>query len=120
MNLKHILLFCWFLLVSFCPVFAADANPSLPVDVASSDKIQNPREQYLSFFEEVYEVMNENYYFDVKRTDFERFIKTFDEEIYSNLLSEGKSNDYVRWRSAAYLVDFIKQPDDIFSKFWPP
>ncbi|MBF0593827.1 MAG: hypothetical protein HQL22_02535 [Candidatus Omnitrophica bacterium] len=64
--------------------------------------------------------MDENYYFDLHRSDFERFIKSFDAKIFPGLLLEGKSRDYVRWRSAAYLVDFLKQPDDLFSKFWPP
>jgi len=76
--------------------------------------------QYLDYFEEVYKLMQENYYFEVRRADFERFLKVFDEKIYPSILLERKSNDYVRWRSAAYLVDMLKQPDDLFSRYWPP
>jgi carboxyl-terminal processing protease len=64
--------------------------------------------------------MNEHYYFDLRRSDYERFLKAFEEKIYPSLILEQKSNDYVRWRSAAYLVDFLKQPDDIFSRYLPP
>ncbi len=78
------------------------------------------REACLSYFEEVYKVMAENYYFEVHRSDFDRFLKIFDEKIYPGILLEGKSSDYVRWRSAAYLVDALKQPDDMFSRYWPP
>lgn len=75
---------------------------------------------YLKYFEEVYKVMDDHYFFELKRSDFKRFLKAFDEKIYPGLLLEKKSNDYVRWRSSAYLVDFLKQPDDIFSRFLPP
>jgi carboxyl-terminal processing protease len=74
----------------------------------------------LPYFEEVYKVMQENYYFDVKRSDFERFLNVFKTTIYPSILLENKSSDYVRWRSAAYLVDMLKQPDDVFSRYWPP
>lgn len=112
--------FVVFVCILSCPVFAAGPEMGSPVKTVSPLKPKNPRDQYLAYFEEVYKVIDDNYYFDVKRSDFDRFIKTFDEKIYKNLLLEGKSNDYVRWRSAAYLVDFMKQPDDKFSKFWPP
>ncbi len=98
--------------------FAADAPvniPSVPATVAAS-----PRDQYLAYFEEVYKLMKDNYYFDVRRSDLDRFIGIFDEKIYPNILREGKSTDYVRWRSAAYLVDALKQPDDLFTRFLPP
>ncbi|MBF0486088.1 MAG: hypothetical protein HQL16_06210 [Candidatus Omnitrophica bacterium] len=81
---------------------------------------QSAHEQYLKYFEEVYKVMGDHYYFDLKRSDFDRFLKAFDDKIYPSILLEKKSNDYIRWRSSAYLVDFLKQPDDIFSRFLPP
>ncbi|MBF0123139.1 MAG: hypothetical protein HQL21_07020 [Candidatus Omnitrophica bacterium] len=120
MKLLYSFLLILFVILFSCPVFAAGANVSTSNKTATSAKPKNLRDQYLAYFEEVYKIMEENYYFDIKRADFDRFIKTFDEKIYKNLLLEGKSNDYVRWRSAAYLVDFMKQPDDKFSKFWPP
>lgn len=75
---------------------------------------------YLKYFEEVYRVMDEHYFFELRPSDFDRFLEAFDKKIYPSLILEKKSNDYVRWRSAAYLVDFLKQPDDIFSRFLPP
>ena len=78
------------------------------------------RDGYVAYFEELYNKMDANYYFDLQRSDFVRFMKAFDTKIYPSLLLEKKSSDYVRWRSAAYLVDFLKQPDDQFSRFLPP
>jgi C-terminal peptidase prc len=78
------------------------------------------RDTCLAYFEEIYAKMQEHYYFDLNRADFDRFMQAFDSRIYPSILLERKSNDYVRWRSAAYLVDFLKQPDDLFTRFWPP
>ncbi len=75
---------------------------------------------YLDYFEQVYQVMSDNYYIDLDRADYDRFIETFNSKIYQQLQSEGKSSDYVRWRSAAFLIDFLKEDDDIFSAFYPP
>jgi carboxyl-terminal processing protease len=96
-------------------VFPAHAANPVPVPPVTS-----AHEQYLDYFEEVYKLMQDNYYFEVRRSDFERFLQVFDEKIYPSILLEKKSNDYVRWRSAAYLVDMLKQPDDLFSRYWPP
>ncbi|MBF0619918.1 MAG: hypothetical protein HQL19_07110 [Candidatus Omnitrophica bacterium] len=113
-----------FLLLLLLPsaVFAASEPVSAPLPAAAltATKSFNAHAEYLKYFEEVYAQMDSHYYTDVKRSDYDRFIKAFDEKIYPSLLLEGKSNDYVRWRSAAYLVDFLKQPDDIFSRFLPP
>ncbi|MCB9772020.1 MAG: hypothetical protein H6754_05670 [Candidatus Omnitrophica bacterium] len=75
---------------------------------------------YLDFFEKVYETMDKNYYYPLNRLAFERFVAVFDKKIYSKLKSSGKSPDYIKWRSAAYLVDALKSPEDIFSAFMPP
>ena len=95
-----------------CTVHAADP--------AAASSVTSAHSQYLSYFEEVYKVMQDNYYFEVRRSDFERFLQVFDEKIYPSILLEHKSNDYVRWRSTAYLVEMLKQPDDLFSRYWPP
>ena len=101
-----------FTLAFFCPAFAGD--PAL-TGASSSAHVK-----YLTYFEEVFKLMQDHYYFDVRRDDFDRFLKVFDEKIYPSIMLEGKSNDYVRWRSSAYLVDALKQPDDIFSRYLPP
>jgi C-terminal peptidase prc len=87
---------------------------------AAIPPVTSAHNQYLTYFEEVYKVMQDNYYFEVRRSDFDRFLKVFDEKIYPSILLEKKSDDYTRWRSAAYLVDMLKQPDDLFSRYWPP
>jgi C-terminal peptidase prc len=111
-------LFCC--IYPFSLAFAGAPAPATVAKKGEETKSKSSHDEYLAYFEEVYKVMDANYYFDIHRADFDRFLKVFEEKIYKNLLLEGKSNDYVRWRSTAYLVDFLKQPDDIFSRFLPP
>lgn len=76
--------------------------------------------QYTAYFKQVYKSMQENYYESVRQEDFDRFMEAFDTKIYNQLKNEKKSNDYVRWRSAAFLVDFLKSKEDVFSALYPP
>lgn len=75
---------------------------------------------YIDFFEEVYATMVKNYYKPVSREDFNRFIDKFNQKIYKQLTGTGKSIDFIRWRSAAFLIDHLKASEDIFSAFYPP
>lgn len=77
-------------------------------------------QEYTAYFEQVYKVMRENYYETVNRQDFDRFMTAFNTKIFTQLKNEKKSSDYVRWRSAAFLVDFLKSKEDIFSALYPP
>lgn len=77
-------------------------------------------QEYVDFFEKVYDTMDKNYYYPLNRKRFLLFVQNFDKKIYSQLKNEGKSVDYIRWRSAAYLVDALKSEDDVFSAFMPP
>jgi C-terminal processing protease CtpA/Prc len=113
----------FFVLLCFHPFSLALAQAPASTSLQKTSEPQKPKsthDEYLAYFEEVYKTMDANYYFDIQRSDFDRFLKVFEDKIYKNLLLEGKSSDYVRWRSAAYLVDYLKQPDDIFSRFLPP
>ena len=85
-----------------------------------SDLTDIAYQEYIEFFEEIYQSMQANYYRNIDRSGFDRFIKQFNTKIYTQLIDEGKSNSYIRWRSAAFLVDFLKDPEDIFSAFYPP
>lgn len=96
---------------------SSEANEFFNEAVYTEDPVY---QTYIDQFEEVFKVMSENYYVDIKREDYDRFIETFNSKIYKELKAEGKSHDFVRWRSAAYLIDFLKQEDDIFSAFYPP
>lgn len=77
-------------------------------------------QQYLDFFEEVYQTMERNYYYSVQREDFNRFLKKFDRDIYGRLTNKKEKINYITWRSAAFLVDYLKDPEDTFSAFIPP
>jgi len=90
---------------------------------STSPKSESPQSvyaQYLSLFDDVYQTMEKNYYFPVNREDFNRFIKKFDHEIYSKLANKKEKVNYIAWRSAALLVDYLKYPEDTFSAFIPP
>jgi len=102
------------LLMGFCvshQSFAASPMPS------NSDK---DYQQYTDFFEKVYKTFEDNYYLVPDRKIYDHFLKKFNSEIYAQLKSEGKSSDYVRWRSAWYLVDALRSKDDRFTQFYPP
>ncbi|MFH1360054.1 MAG: S41 family peptidase [Candidatus Omnitrophota bacterium] len=87
---------------------------------AIEDRTQAVYDEYVAFFNEVYKVVDENYFFPVSRENFDNFIQWFNKEIYNNLNSKGKSSNYIKWRSAAYMIDYLKNPDDRFSAFFPP
>lgn len=77
-------------------------------------------QQYTQFFEKVYQTFQDNYYLVPDRKIYEGFLRKFKTRIYAQLRGEGKSNDYVRWRSAWFLVDALRSKDDRFSQFYPP
>ncbi|MDD3375621.1 MAG: S41 family peptidase [Candidatus Omnitrophica bacterium] len=92
---------------------------------AETLSIQNPEEQktyqnYLDFFEEIYQKMEESYYYPVKRENFDRFIDKFNTEIYGKLDKKQLFDEFVSMRSGALLVDFLKTQEDIFSALYPP
>ncbi|OGX24817.1 MAG: hypothetical protein A3D10_07090 [Omnitrophica WOR_2 bacterium RIFCSPHIGHO2_02_FULL_48_11] len=89
---------------------AEETTPSKPLS----------HQDYLDYFEKVYETMEKNYYLPVLRDRYNSFIKRFDAKIFSELNDAGKSNNYIKWRSAAFLVDELKSSDDIFSALYPP
>lgn len=106
--------------LTLCVVFIAALIFIFTHSLVFAKSVDKEYQHYINFFEEVYETVDNNYFAPVSRSDFDRFIEQFNEKIYSQLKSEGKSIDYVRWRSAAYLVDYLIRPDDPFSQFYPP
>jgi len=96
---------------------AANTQPQeKPKDTAAPNTYQ----EYIDFFEKVYKTVENDYYFPVKREAFDRFLVQFNTKIYGQLKGEDKTSDYIRWRSAALLVDALKDPEDSFSAFMPP
>ncbi len=89
----------------------------LPVE---PQNVRSDHKEYVDFFEEVYETITKNYYLPIPREEYEKFLKKFDEKIYSKLNAEGKSIDYIRWRGAAFMVEQLKTKEDVFSAFFPP
>lgn len=111
-------LFCS--LICFSPnTYAQDSmdHEGVSSQAVSADDLYK---EYLAFFREVFDIMRDNYYVDIDEDDYQRFLKAFDQKIYSQVSGAGKSSDFVRWRSAAFLVDFLKEQDDVFSAFYPP
>jgi len=77
-------------------------------------------QEYINFFEEVFTVMDNNYYKPVSKETYDHFVGQFNEKIYKQLKGTGKSEDFVRWRSASLLIERLKSNEDIFSEFYPP
>ncbi len=93
------------------------AQPESPASAKTSDAALKT---YLDFFDEVFATISANYFEPVSQEVYQKFLDNFKAKIYPQLAGEGKSSDFVRWRSAAYMVDFLKNSDDIFSAFFPP
>jgi len=104
------------LLVIIC--FCAASRP-VGADPMTSNPDTNYK-QYTDFFEKVYKTFEDNYYLAPDRKVYDHFLQKFNSNIYAQLKSEGRSNDYVRWRSAWYLVDALRSKDDRFTQFYPP
>ena len=112
--IQFFLAFLFFLFPLFHGIFA---SPDVQ-DTAKEQPIDH--QAYIDFFEKIYDTMDKNYYQPVFRDDYDTFIAKFDSRIFSELKNTGKSNNYIKWRSAAYLVDDLRSSDDTFSAFYPP
>lgn len=77
-------------------------------------------QQAVDYFVEVFKTMQEHYYQPVDPEEFKKFIYLFYTQNFSQLKREGKSDLYIKWRSAAYLVEALRARDDIFSMLFPP
>jgi carboxyl-terminal processing protease len=101
-----------------CPTSCAkELKNTVKNETPANQKLYN---EYLDFFKKVFKTMEENYYFPVTKESFQRFMLRFDTKIFPQLIKENKSRDYIRWRSAAYLVENLRNQEDIFSAFMPP
>ncbi len=90
------------------------------VEASAKQKPSKDYKEYAAFFEKVYKTFEDNYYLEPDRKIFDDFLVKFKTKIYAQLSGEGKSDDYVKWRSAWYLVDSLKSKEDRFSQFYPP
>ncbi len=116
--LRYLFLVVFILCLSSAHVLAK-ANPKMQTRKESAPK-GNAYDQYLKFFEEVYQKMQENYYQPISREVYDKFVEDFKTKIYGQLKETKKSDDFVRWRSASLLVKRLKASDDIFSEIYPP
>jgi len=92
-----------------------------PVEASSKSIHHNKSyKEYTDFFEKIYQTFEANYYLPPSRDVYNHFLEKFNTKIYAQLKSEGKSDNYVRWRSTWYLVDALKSKDDRFTQFYPP
>ncbi len=74
----------------------------------------------VNFLVEVFKTMQQNYYQPVSSDDFKKFIVTFNMALFPEMKASQKSSLYIKWRSAAHLVEALRANDDIFSMFFPP
>ena len=95
-------------------------SQSFSKEESAAKKMDETYQSYIDFFEEIYTTMNEHYYEVIPRSEFDSFKERFKTKIYSQLNDTGKSSDFIRWRSAAFLVDHLKTKEDVFSAFYPP
>jgi len=114
----HVRLFQSLLMGSLLIPIGSDVFSQQKSDIAYES--DSTYQSFMTYFEKVYDFMDVNYYKDVDRKEYDRFIGDFNKKIYSQLKNENKSDHYIQWRSAARLVDYLKNPEDIFSALYPP
>jgi C-terminal peptidase prc len=120
MKINRALLFFVILCANSAIAFAENSGTPTTTSAQNLTPEEKTHQEYIDFFAKVYDTMEKNYYYPVSKPAYEKFVAAFDKKIYANLKSSGKSTDYIRWRSAAYLVEALKSPEDIFSAFMPP
>ena len=114
--------------VSFC---WADTNSTMKnsvgnfnhasKDAAQGEDMKTQEEKVCrDFFEKIYKIMDEKYYKPVSREIFDKFVQKFDKQFFAELQKQNQSINFIKWRSAAYLVDDLKDSEDIFSALIPP
>ena len=103
------------------PFFFISSIYSVEGKTIDNQKASNDMyKEYIDYLDKVYDTMDKNYYKDVSRESYNQFLDKFKTEIYVQLKKEGKSNDYIRWRSASYMIQDLRMKEDIFSEFYPP
>ncbi len=118
--IRIVILVCLLVSAFTGPAFSKALFPSkktlpIPATVPNGDI-----DEYVAYFQKVFDVVDANYYAKPDRAKLDLFIAKFKSKIYPQLMAEGKSNDYVRWRATWYLIDSLKTTDDKFSQFYPP
>lgn len=84
---------------------------------------QDQFQECLSFYNRIYEIMDKEYFKDVSREEFEKFIdevKTVYKSAYSNKILQQDELDQFKYGNAGVLVNWLKYPQDIYSCFRPP
>jgi carboxyl-terminal processing protease len=103
-NLLILFIFC----VAVSP-HAAIASESHSTDVP-----------YLEFIENVYQVMDKNYYKPVSKNTYEKFKKKYTLKILETIKEKSGMDHEIPHFAAGLLVNELKAPDDSFTNFIPP
>jgi len=101
----------------FFDILAQEPPGSIDFSLVQSDP---EYQEDVQFFVEVFQTMQKNYYQSLNSDDLKKFIYIFGTRLFPRLKAAQKSQKYIKWRSAAYLVDALKEEEDVFSKFFPP
>ncbi len=110
-----------FFCLMFLSVIACASAATKPhVKTIYAQKSPKDYQEYVNYFEKVYKTFEDHYYLEPNRKIYNDFLEKFRTKIYAQLKGEGKSNDYVKWRSAWILVDELKSKEDRFSQLYPP
>ena len=106
--------------IVFVSIFCIFSTEKLSAKVMHVNTKAKDYQEYLKFFDKVYQTFEDNYFLEPNRKTYNDFLEKFRTMIYANLKSEGKSSDYVKWRAAWSLVEALKSKDDRFSQLYPP
>ncbi|MFH1790689.1 MAG: S41 family peptidase [Candidatus Omnitrophota bacterium] len=78
------------------------------------------RAPYIKLLDEVFRLMDENYYKPVSRPAFDAYVRRYKTAVLDKLKERNTLLDNIAYRGAGLLVNKLKDPDDKFSNFIPP
>ncbi|MDD4202208.1 MAG: S41 family peptidase [Candidatus Omnitrophica bacterium] len=122
------ILYIFFILILFLCSPNAFAKKSFDIDL---DKLLFPKgipvpentdyyQPYFDFFDEVFSVMQREYYLPVSEKVLSDFKQSYSETILSRLKNKEKIEEKIKYLGSGLLVNKLKEPNDIFSGFFPP
>lgn len=71
----------------------------------------------LSIYNEIYQIMDDKYYKDVSREEFEKFIDGV-KSVFQNRILQQNELDYFRYHKATELITRLKNPQDNYTYFY--
>ncbi|MFH1767593.1 MAG: PDZ domain-containing protein, partial [Candidatus Omnitrophota bacterium] len=109
------------IVVTIVLIWGTNLSTSLCL-AAKPDQTKTPAHYapYLELLEEVYRIMDENYYQPISEKIYAAYVEKYKKSVLAKLKNTSERIDMVAYRGAGLLVKNLKDREDKFSNFFPP